>query len=199
MTEQLASLRESQAGLTEKLRGKESALAEAHERCVVLQNDQQSLLSKISALESEAVASLRQSADLSETVIGLREAESANAGLRGNLEKVQNELIDHQGKLQAQIENVPLLQGAKETLQCRVDELQASMATFDQQKITYEQEATQRCNEIRLELAGAAKSGREELVFEYENNLHRLSQQKKDAEGMVDQLKASQGNHVSYR
>ncbi|KAI9877643.1 MAG: hypothetical protein M1830_003225 [Pleopsidium flavum] len=196
LTEQLATLRESQARLTENLRGTESALTDAGERCVVLQKDQQSLLSKISSLELEAVASRCEGANLSETVDSLREVQSANAGLRGDLEKVQNELTDSQGKLQAQIENVALLQDAKETLQCRVDELQASVAAFDQQKITQEQDAAKKCDAIRLELAKAAKAAKEELVFDYENKLHGLSHQKKEADTKVEQLKANQGRHA---
>lgn len=196
--EQLASLRESQAELVERCRCKESELAEVQGRCVALEKDNQFLLSKVATSESEAIASRRECSALSEALSKLREAESTRGTLGKDLKRLENELAESHTESQAQLENFTQLQAVKDGLQSRVDELEALAAGFNAERTKLEQEATAKSNAIRLELADAAKASKEDVVFEYENKLHRVTYQKNEAEVKLDQLRTSQNHHVSY-
>lgn len=188
-TEQLVNLRESHAILTEKLRGRDLALSEAQERCAVAQKDRQSLLSRITALESEVAASPRESEGLRKAMITLQEARSANAVLESDLTTALMEAADLRDKLQAQAGSLGELQSTKERLETERVELQASVTALEQHKLSSEQENATKCNNIRKELAASSKHAREMVVHEYGNKLHQLTESKKEVDAEVEQLR----------
>jgi len=188
LTEELVILRESQAALTEKVRGKEEALAEAQERCVAVQNDKQSLLARVSALEFEAAAAQRESEGLRRALDTLQEAEPANAEFEAHLATVQKEVTDLRDKLQAQTGSVADLRKTKDWLESERAELQAAVATLEQDKLVSKQQSDMKCIEIRKELAASSRHARDMVVHEFGNKLYQMTESKKEVEEELETL-----------
>lgn len=188
LTEELVILRESQAALSEQVRGREKALADAQERYAELQNDKRSLLARVSALEFKAEASQRENEGLRKTLSTLQQAETTNTELEADLATTRKEVVDLREKLQVQAGSVPDLQNTNDRLESERAGLQAAVATLEQQKLMSEQESLMKCNEIRKELAASSKHAREMVVQEYGNKLHQMTESKKEVEAEVEQL-----------
>ena len=188
LTEELVILRESQAALTEKVRGKEDALADAQERCVAVQNDKQSLLARVSALELEAAAAQRESEGLRRALDTLQEAEPANAEFEAHLATVQKEVTDLRDKLQAQTGSVADLRKTKDWLESERAELQAAVATLEQDKLVSKQQSDMKCIEIRKELAASSRHARDMVVHEFGNKLYQMTESKKEVEEELETL-----------
>lgn len=188
LRDELITLRESQAALSEKVRGREKALADAQERYAELQNDKQSLLARVSASEFKAEASQRENEGLRKTLSTLQQAEPTNTELEADLATTRKEVVDLQEKLQAQAGSVADLQNTIDRLESERAGLQAAVATLEQQKLMSEQESLTKCNEVRKELAASSKHAREMVVQEYGNKLHQMTEGKKEVDAEVEQL-----------
>lgn len=172
----------------EKLRARDMALTEAQERCVAAQKDRQSLLSRISALETEAAASSRESDGLREALETMQKIEPAKAQLESDLATARREVADLQDELRVQAGSEANLRSTKDRMESEIVELQALVAALEQQKLTAEQEGISKSNEIRKELAASSKHAREMVLQEYGNKLHQVMERKKEVDAEVEQL-----------
>lgn len=215
LTERLTDLREVKATFRERLQSTETALTEARQQIVALQNKGQLQLQKISVLELEAVQLRDQPKETPHTVFRVHDLEAQNKDLQERGDALQKHIAETSKQLHQKIADATQMESRLNTLGPQLEEAQAEKLLLQEQKGAYESQSHAKLEQTKIELCKVANLDKAKIESNHQNRLHQLQQQKlevdtelkqkvmqldqlqaeKDAvEGKVSQISASLAN-----
>lgn len=182
LTERLTDLREVKATFRERLQSTETALTEARQQIVALQNKDQLQLQKISVLELEAVQLRDQPKELPQTVFRLHDLEAQNKDLQERGDTLQKHVAEISNQLHQKTVDATQMESQLNTLKPQLEEAQAEKFLLQEQKEAFESQSHAKLEQTKIELCKVANLDKAKIESNHQNRVHQLQQQKSEVD-----------------
>lgn len=180
-------LNEMKATLRERVQASETALVEARQQSITLENNEQTQLQRISALETEAANLRRQLEESPQARFRVHELESQKKDLQERNNDLQKEAAGISGQLQQKIEDAAEAENRLNNLDSQLQDANAVKSAFEDQKLAFESQSNAKLEQTKKELWIAANREKVKLESIYQNQLHQLKQQKIEVDAKLEQ------------
>ncbi len=195
LTERLTDLHEVKATFRERLQLTETALADARQQVVALQNKDQLRLQKISALELEAVHLRNQPKDSSHTIFRVHELEIKSKDLQERSGTLQEQVAETSKQLRQKIADATEMESRLTNIQSQLEEAQVENLLLEEQKGAYESQFNAKLEQTKKELWKVANMDKAKTESKYQNQLHQVQQRNLEVDVELEQ-KVSQLNQL---
>ena len=186
-TERVMELNEMKATFRERLQATETALGEARQHSIILQNKEQMHLLKMTALETE-VANLRsQPSESPHEKIRVLELENQNKSLQEHKNDLQKQAAEISEQLQQKTEHAAEAESRLNNLDFQLKEANIIKVALEDQKVAFENQFNTKMEQTKKELWIAANREKNKIESVYQNQLHQLKQQKIEADAKLEQ------------
>ena len=172
LSEQVMDLREVKATLRERIQATEIALREARIEVVALQRENREQSYKIAGYETE-IAKPQQSVDISHMLIRLQEVDSRNRDLHRELEKMQTEAASLTTQLQQRTKDAEQLDERLINTQVQLQEARHETEVAQNEKLEYEKQAHQECEDLRTKLLNDASRELEAVKIDHQSQMQQ--------------------------
>ncbi|MCJ1470623.1 hypothetical protein MMC07_009269 [Pseudocyphellaria aurata] len=186
--EQLMDLREAKATIRERLLATEASLVESRQHVTALESKEQCHLRRISELETGFLRLQSKESEMSQLGLQYQEAQKCNQSLQDQLTKSREDASGMSKSLEQKIDEIMSLTVSLSEVQSQLEEAHEKTATFADQKVQYESQATEQRDKMRKQLNQAASLQLEGIESKYLNQLKQLRQEKTATDARVEQL-----------
>ena len=173
LSEQVMDLREVKATLRERLQATETALREARIEVVALQRKDREQSDKIVAHETER-AKPQQPVDNSHILLRFQELDSRNRDLQRNLDNMQTQAVSLSTQVQQKTKDAVHLDGRLIDTQVQLQEARHETEVVRAEKLDFEKQALQRCEDLRTRLLKDASKELEAIKADHLSQMQQL-------------------------
>ena len=177
LSEQLMDLREVKATLRERLEATETALREARIEVVALQRKDREQSHKIIAFETER-AKPQQPVDNSHIILRLQEIDSRNRDLQRELEIMQTKAASLSTQVQQRTKDAERLDERLIDTQVQLQEARHETEVVRGEKLQFEKQARQQCEDLRTKLLEDASKELESVKADHQSQMQQLKVRK---------------------
>ena len=173
LSEQVMDLREVKATLRERLQATETALRVARIEVVALQRKDQEQSHKIVAHETER-AKPQQPVDNSHILLRLQELDSRNRDLQRELESMQTQAASLSTQVQQRTMDAVRLDERLIDTQVQLQEARHETEVVREEKLEFEKQALQQCEDLRTKLLKDASKELEAVKTDHLSQMQQL-------------------------
>ena len=173
LSEQVMDLREVKATLRERLQATETALREARIEVVALQRKDREQSDKIVAHETER-AKPQQPVDNSHVLLRFQELDSRNRDLQRNLDNMQTQAASLSTQVQQKTKDAVHLDERLIDTQVQLQEARHETEVVRAEKLDFEKQALQQCEDLRTRLLKDASKELEAMKADHLSQMQQL-------------------------
>lgn len=189
LNEQLVEVREMKATVRERLQMTESALVEARQHAIVLENKEQLHMQRIHALEVEVARFSSKEPESVQLNSQIQELMIHNKDLHEQVATCHREANGVSKQLQQKIEEASSLEASINNLQLQLSDARIESTAFEDQRAAYESKADEKLEQLRKQLSRSATLEQSRLEGDYLNQIQQLRYEKSVTDDKAEQCK----------
>lgn len=189
LNEQLVEVREMKATVRERLQMTESALVEARQHAIVLENKEQLHMQRINSLEVEVARFSSKEPESVQLSSQVQELMIRNKDLHEQVVTCRSEANGVSKQLQQKIKEASDSEACINNLQLQLSDARIESTSFEDQRAAYESKADEKLEQLRKQLSRSATLEQSRLEGDYLNQIQQLRYEKSATDDKAEQYK----------